>query len=636
MICHMKNRLLFIFLFFAVSVICRAQDAGFSMPDTLCEDYPVVITNVQPPSAISYKWSFCTGNASNEPDGDNLGSPNSLLSAPRFITVVNDGPEYYTFTTSTGNAKVIRCYYGNSLIQNPLAITDLGNFNVLSNEVTGIQVKKDKGTWFGYVANGNKLVRLVFGSSLSNIPTSQVIDLSTVIMGCGLAVAMQNAEWVGFLTDISGNNLVRLDFGQNLGNDPVETNLGNIGQLNSPASIILATENDNWYAFICNLGNSTLSRIKFGSSLMNPAPGGSPIPNIGGLILNSGISLVIECGTINGFVANCVQQVDLCIVHLVFKQGLGGPVSGYQIPNNGILNKPYGISEFVRQGDTLYALVANYGSSTITRMYFPSCADASLPFYSGIDPPPITYHVPGSYNVMLTVVDQNSAQSSKCKNVVVMPKPILSLGPDRTICKGKVTTLNAGTGDSLYLWSTGARTQSIVVDATGKYWVKVVNSWKCEVSDTIKVTLDNPAPSMVDTTICKGQSYWAQNALQYSTGVYHDTLRSAKGCDSLLITNLQVSECPLEIWFPTAFSPNGDGLNDYYMPVGKDIIKYKLQIFDRWGTLIFESGDITYGWDGKVKGRDAGPEVYTYNASYESKYLPGVIHKVTGTFTLSK
>jgi gliding motility-associated-like protein len=59
-------------------------------------------------------------------------------------------------------------------------------------------------------------------------------------------------------------------------------------------------------------------------------------------------------------------------------------------------------------------------------------------------------------------------------------------------------------------------------------------------------------------------------------------------------------------------------------------------IFDRWGTLIFESEDINAGWDGNVKGQVAGPDVYTYHATYETMQYPGEMHRNTGTFMLSR
>ncbi len=632
----MQRILISYLLVIGFSCYCYAQVAGFFAPDTVCMNKPVVISNVQPPSATSYKWSFCTGNAFYEPDGINLGNPNQLLNAPRFITLVQDSLDYYSFTTNSGNANVVRCYYGATLSLSPSAITNLGNFNLFTNEMGGIQVKKENGNWYGFVSDGARMIRLDFGNSLLNTPGSHAINLPGVNRAFGLAITRQNTNWVGFCTDLESDSLFRLEFTAGLSNDPVVTNLGNIGFLNAPASIIIAQENSLWYAFICNYGNSTISRIEFGTSLLNPNPSGANLTSIGGLNVNAGITLINDCGSINGFVTNNVNQSDQCIVHLVFANGLGGTVTGYQIENNGILNKPFGISEVVRQSGTLYAFVANSGSSSVTRMFFPSCSEVSLPFWTGPDPPPVTYQAPGKYNIQLTVNEGSPDESSQCNHIVVLPTPDVSLGPDRSLCQGDSLRVNPDAESKFYLWSTGAQTSSIAVDTSGTYWVQAVSSFDCEDFDTIQVTVNKSAAVRVDTTICEGLSYWAQQAMQSSSGTYFDTLQMATGCDSVITTNLSVRDCPLLIWFPNAFTPNGDGLNDFFRPVGTNITKYKLLIFDRWGALIFESADISTGWNGYVNGRAAAPDIYTFHVTFETIQYPGETHREKGTFLLSK
>ena len=63
---------------------------------------------------------------------------------------------------------------------------------------------------------------------------------------------------------------------------------------------------------------------------------------------------------------------------------------------------------------------------------------------------------------------------------------------------------------------------------------------------------------------------------------------------------------------PNIFSPNGDGKNDLFAPIpydkdgkpdgSRNIVEYNLQVFDRWGKMVFESNDYNTGWDGKRKG----------------------------------
>ena len=68
------------------------------------------------------------------------------------------------------------------------------------------------------------------------------------------------------------------------------------------------------------------------------------------------------------------------------------------------------------------------------------------------------------------------------------------------------------------------------------------------------------------------------------------------------------------ILIPTAFSPNGDGVNDEFRIMGNDIKAASLEVFDRWGKKVFESDNPTIGWDGMVKGKVAEMGTYVYHA----------------------
>lgn len=74
------------------------------------------------------------------------------------------------------------------------------------------------------------------------------------------------------------------------------------------------------------------------------------------------------------------------------------------------------------------------------------------------------------------------------------------------------------------------------------------------------------------------------------------------------------------VFFPTAFSPNGDGENDYFFgQSGRDVIRIDLlQIFDRWGDIVFEAinippNDPSFGWDGSMGGRPMNSQVYVWH-----------------------
>lgn len=76
----------------------------------------------------------------------------------------------------------------------------------------------------------------------------------------------------------------------------------------------------------------------------------------------------------------------------------------------------------------------------------------------------------------------------------------------------------------------------------------------------------------------------------------------------------------LQVFIPTGFSPDGDGVNDVLMVRGKGLamVKY-FRIFNRWGQLVFErenakANDPSGGWNGRIKGILADPDVYVFTA----------------------
>jgi gliding motility-associated-like protein len=72
------------------------------------------------------------------------------------------------------------------------------------------------------------------------------------------------------------------------------------------------------------------------------------------------------------------------------------------------------------------------------------------------------------------------------------------------------------------------------------------------------------------------------------------------------------------LYVPNSFTPNGDGLNDFFYVQGEAIQTFKIQVFNRWGDLILESNDVNTGWDGKFNGQLVPQGTYVYKLSASS------------------
>lgn len=87
-------------------------------------------------------------------------------------------------------------------------------------------------------------------------------------------------------------------------------------------------------------------------------------------------------------------------------------------------------------------------------------------------------------------------------------------------------------------------------------------------------------------------------------------------------------------YIPNAFSPNGDGVNDFFNGKGLNILQYEMLIFDRWGDMIFQTNDLAVSWDGKAnKGsKQAQQDVYIYQIILRDVFNKQ--HKYVGHVTL--
>ena len=68
------------------------------------------------------------------------------------------------------------------------------------------------------------------------------------------------------------------------------------------------------------------------------------------------------------------------------------------------------------------------------------------------------------------------------------------------------------------------------------------------------------------------------------------------------------------LFHPTAFTPNGDNLNDNFSVFGQYVVAFDMQIFNRWGELLFSTNDIQSGWDGTFRGNEMPEGTYTFIA----------------------
>ena len=190
--------------------------------------------------------------------------------------------------------------------------------------------------------------------------------------------------------------------------------------------------------------------------------------------------------------------------------------------------------------------------------------------------PSHSYNINGTYDVKLIVLKDDGCEDTIIKNVTIYADPIVDLGNDIEMPACSTLILEAANPGSSYLWSTGETTETIELINVPKdtaVWV-VVSKYGCTGSDTVLI---------------------------------------------------KVEEIQYQLYFPNAFTPNNDGKNDLFAPVGRtdNVAIYQLVIYNRWGQQVFESSNPDVGWDGKYNGNLSTIGTYIYKVSYRIENCSG-------------
>jgi len=216
-------------------------------------------------------------------------------------------------------------------------------------------------------------------------------------------------------------------------------------------------------------------------------------------------------------------------------------------------------------------------------------------------------------------------------------------------CEGDTVELTA-TGGQYYHWNTGQDGNMILIypDSATVYSVTVTNQWNCSNTAEINVEVyDKPNVEILTnkTDICVGEyvALIAEGAEEYSwntgetfseitvrpqsTMTYVVTGTNAPGCKDTANVEIKVQLCDIKI--PNVITPNGDGVNDRFLIENLEILSLaKLQIYNRWGRLVYESEQYKNDWDANsVSGG-------TYFYTLEIQYINGIIKNYSGTITV--
>jgi gliding motility-associated-like protein len=266
---------------------------------------------------------------------------------------------------------------------------------------------------------------------------------------------------------------------------------------------------------------------------------------------------------------------------------------------------------------------------------------------NGSTNPSITIRNAGSYSVR--VEDANGCVSRDTMVLEVSAIPEFDLGAGRDLCTGESLTLDPG-NFSQYRWQDGSTNRSFRATQAGLYVVTVTNSRGCSGSDSLRIGAILPAPSdflQASTTLCKYQEVslsptrrfneylWSTGARQQTItvdrgGRYWLEVTDQQGCRGRDTIQVIENDCLTGVFIPNAFTPNGDNLNDRFLAlVYGRVESFRLEVYNRFGELVYATTDPRESWDGNFKGKQSPGGNFVWVCRYQLAGESPVLKKGT-------
>jgi gliding motility-associated-like protein len=245
-----------------------------------------------------------------------------------------------------------------------------------------------------------------------------------------------------------------------------------------------------------------------------------------------------------------------------------------------------------------------------------------------------------------TLLTSNGCDSIITTNLTVNISPKPDIGPDKNLCSDSIPAILNPGSFLTYSWQDLSITPTYTVILPGKYWVTVTHTANnCIGSDTLDIKRIVPKPANFlketdslcqygDLVVIPVNSYstylWSTGSTGASisvssTGLYYLTVKDIDGCVGSDSIQIYQKDCLEGVYIPSAFTPNKNYLNDVFRAkVYGTVIYFRLEVYNRFGELVFLTTDPAKGWDGKISGVDQNSAVFAWQCFYQLQGLkPG-------------
>ncbi len=262
---------------------------------------------------------------------------------------------------------------------------------------------------------------------------------------------------------------------------------------------------------------------------------------------------------------------------------------------------------------------------------------------------------------LLKVTDNIGCESKDTITIFTFSYPVANAGPDKMVCLNDSVTLAATTGNNYtFQWSDGSAvlgsnsSLTISPQTNQDYFLSVTGTGDCKTFDTVSVQVQFPVSYLFSDSICpdgdstlslvatSGSAFlWTtgETSKQISVnslGIFSVTISHPDSvCKMTETFEILPAKCPeFIIVLPNVFTPNGDGFNNNFTPIiSAGFDPFNIKIYNRWGTLIYDSNDPFFKWNGNNKKGEPlsdGTYFYIVEAAHktELKKLTGYVNLI--------
>jgi gliding motility-associated-like protein len=260
-----------------------------------------------------------------------------------------------------------------------------------------------------------------------------------------------------------------------------------------------------------------------------------------------------------------------------------------------------------------------------------------------LNDPIFTFENPGTYSITQTVEYAGCFSDYTLDIVVVAPNPV-DIQTDIIQCDEEPIALDVTQSyPADYLWLVDSSIASVLeVSSEGVFSVEISDR-HCTQQFDINVENFNydliAVDLPLDSSICAQRPIelkpeidlqatfaWSDGAEQLQRNISESGLytltTSLDGCSISSSIQVLAEDCSTQLYLPNAFSPNLDGINDDFYPLGDNFEVLSFQVFDRWGALVHD--DPMQEWDGRFRGGLMSPGVFSYTLKINNNLLDEV------------